>query len=42
MATSTCKLNYAFADHATKAGIVYTKEELDENMQYSHGGHPNC
>lgn len=29
-ATSTARLNIHFVDHASKSGIVYTREEVDQ------------
>lgn len=40
-AVTTCKLNFSFVDHCAKNGIVFSKEEIDDNLQRSHGGHPN-
>lgn len=42
VAVSTFKLNHAFVNHAQRSGITFSKTEVDDNMQMSHGGHPNC
>lgn len=35
------KLNPHFTNHAQRSGIVFSREEIEDNMQMSHGGHPN-
>lgn len=42
VAVSTFRLNHAFVNHAQRSGITFSKTEVDDNMQMSHGGHPNC
>jgi len=39
---STFRLNHAFVNHAQRSGIPFSKSEVDDNLQMSHGGHPNC